>query len=103
MKVLTIGGATQDIFILHEQEETITYRKSKTETQTFLLLQEGKKIEINIVIYTTGGGATNAAVSFKRLGFDVTTFFKVGNDSQATAIVKQNLSEILWKQNFLHA
>jgi len=52
------------------------------------MLEEGKKIELNAIAYHTGGGATNAAVSFKRLGFDVESFFKIGSDPQGEFILK---------------
>ena len=88
MKILTLGGATQDIFIQQENAQTIelTYQDSKN---TFLLLQEGSKIEIDSLHYASGGGATNSAVAFKRLGLDVATFFKVGNDAQGSMLLQE--------------
>ncbi len=87
MKILTLGGASQDIFIHHEDIQTIEFCR-KNEKESFLLLQEGSKIEIDRIRYSTGGGATNSAVSFKRLGFDVSSFFKIGEDSQGSMILE---------------
>ena len=86
MKILTLGGASQDIFIHHEDIQTIELCRNN-EQESFLLLQEGSKIEIDTIRYSTGGGATNSAVSFKRLGFEVASFFKIGDDSQGKMIV----------------
>lgn len=86
MKILTLGGASQDIFIHHDDIETIEICR-RNEKESFLLLQEGSKIEIDKIRYSTGGGATNSAVSFKRLGFDVSAFFKIGEDTQGSMIL----------------
>ena len=83
-KVLTIGGATQDIFIHYATMKTFVH-----EEQTFVLLEEGKKIEVDDIVQRSGGGATNAAVSFQHLGFDVSSFFKVGNDCAGSEIIKE--------------
>lgn len=87
MEILTLGGATQDIFIHYEDAQTVEFC-NQHEKKSFLLLQEGAKIEINKIRYSTGGGATNSAVSFKRLGFTVSAFFKIGTDSQGITIVQ---------------
>lgn len=55
-----------------------------------MLFESGEKVEIEKIYYRTGGGATNSAVSFKRLGFDVDCFSIVGNDLIGQAI-KQDL------------
>ena len=83
MKVITIGGATKDIFIEYSNPKVLVKEK-----KTFLLLEEGKKIDIQNISYYSGGGATNSAVSFKRLGFDVMPIFKIGNDHEGQFILK---------------
>lgn len=85
MKVITLGGATRDIFI-HQKAENLAWA-SKEEIRSFLVLQEGTKVEISSIDYALGGGALNSAISFKRLGFEVTALFKVGNDEQGNAIL----------------
>lgn len=90
-KILTIGGATQDLFINYENPEAIDL-----DNKTYLLLEQGSKLNIQTINYYTGGGATNTGVSFKRLGFDVTAFFKIAKDPQGDFILnelaKENLS-----------
>jgi len=86
-KVVTIGGATQDIFIKYENPKMLRIYSKKYKKE-FTLLKEGSKIEIQELSYSTGGGATNSAASFKRLGFDVSTIFKIGKDPQADLIIK---------------
>lgn len=87
MKILTLGGATQDVFIHCQDAQTVELGDVHAQ-KSFLLLQEGTKIEIDTIRYSIGGGATNSAVSFKRLGFEVSCFFKIGADSQGMAILQ---------------
>jgi sugar/nucleoside kinase (ribokinase family) len=77
MNVLTLGGATQDIFVHYKDPESLVI-KNKRETRSYLLLEKGAKIEIESLSYSTGGGATNTAISFKKLGFAVAPIIKTG-------------------------
>lgn len=87
-KIITIGSATQDIFIesndLHTQELETDYGM-----QSYITLQEGSKIEVKSLNYHTGGGATNSATSFARLGFSTTCCIKIGSDDSGTHIIQQ--------------
>lgn len=87
-KVLTIGGATQDIFIQYKPHESVQ-SKSNTPGQCFLMIEEGQKIEVSDLLYHSGGGATNAAVSFQKLGFDTTAFFKIADDAAGNFILQE--------------
>lgn len=88
MKIITIGGATQDIFIHNKAVQTIEFHRNGA-TQSFLLFPEGSKLEVSDLTYKTGGGATNSAASFKKLDFDVRPFFKIGKDFQAKFILDE--------------
>ena len=76
-KIITIGGATQDIFI-HAQADEI--QREKKQDRTLLLIEEGSKIEVSQLHYATGGGATNAAASLTLLGHHVTPVCKIALD-----------------------
>ncbi len=86
MKALTVGSATVDIIatIASEDIERMTLQNSDT---AFLLLQPGRKVDAKSIITHTGGGAINAAVSLKRLGFDVAALVKVGDDHNAEKVM----------------
>src|SRR5579862_5360705 len=87
-KVLTIGGATQDVFIQYKPQESVQ-SQTKAPGQCFLMIEEGQKIEVSDLLYHTGGGATNAAVSFGKLGFDTTSFFKIAHDAPGDFILQE--------------
>lgn len=86
-KVLTIGGATRDIFIVQDHPQMVNLSRPEGE-KSFLVYEAGRKVEIKELSYYTGGGATNAAASFKALGFDVSIFCKVGSDQEGDYIIK---------------
>jgi ribokinase len=56
---------------------------------SFLLLEEGRKIEAEEVSTHTGGGAVNAAVAMARLGMDVAVLAKLGADARAETILRR--------------
>lgn len=88
IKILTIGSAMYDIFLQYVCMDLLTIR-STPQPQQFMLLEAGKKRELQDIAYHTGGGATNSAVSFARLGFQVSSFFKVGTDAAGKTIIDE--------------
>ncbi|MBN1549272.1 carbohydrate kinase family protein [Candidatus Babeliales bacterium] len=88
MNIVTIGGATQDVFILHTGAETQNIATPEGLFE-YIMLKEGSKIEVERIAYETGGGANNASFAFKTLGFDVTPFFKLGCDTQAAYVLNR--------------
>jgi ribokinase len=88
LKVLTIGGATQDIIIEYLPDNACMTVTQENKAH-MLACKEGSKIEVQKLHYATGGGATNAALSFKQLEFETSTFFKIGPDQAGEFIVKK--------------
>ena len=76
IKILTIGSAMYDIFLHYICTDLLTIR-STPQPEQFILMQAGKKHELQDVMYHTGGGATNSAVSFARLGLEVSSFLRL--------------------------
>ncbi|MFV9931185.1 MAG: carbohydrate kinase family protein [Francisella endosymbiont of Hyalomma asiaticum] len=96
LKALTIGGVALDTIIEYEEMFTMNMQKKDT-TQSFMLLKEGAKIEVTDQKSFSGGGATNAAVSFKKQGINVSFFGKIGKDiagEQITQELKNNSIDI---------
>jgi len=88
IKIITIGSAMYDIFLQYICKDLLTI-DSLPELHLFMLLEAGKKYELQSVVYHTGGGATNSAASFARLGFEVSSFFKIGTDDSGKAIIDE--------------
>ena len=86
MKVLTIGGAMVDTVAIID--DALIERMSMSNTgKSFLLLEQGSKTEAECISTHCGGGALNSAVSFRRLGHDVATLIKIGEDQRGEAIL----------------
>lgn len=84
-KIVTIGGATQDIYLHYHGADCMRITQSGGD-KNYMLFKSGAKIEVEKILYYTGGGATNSAVSFKRQGFFVACFCMVGDDSAGKAV-----------------
>src|SRR3989338_1907591 len=84
--VLTIGAATRDVFLESPAFKII----SSSEFQTGLgeCVALGSKNEVSNLTFETGGGATNAAVTFARLGFKTQAAVSVGSESNGVEIIK---------------
>ncbi|MDO8558412.1 MAG: carbohydrate kinase family protein [bacterium] len=76
--IITIGTATRDAFI--ESPSFVLRKERKFSTGQALSMPAGAKIDVSRIIFTTGGGATNAAVTFARQGLKTACIAKVGSD-----------------------
>jgi hypothetical protein len=78
MRVITIGSATLDVFIKSKAFKVV--KSDKFLTGEGECLAVGSKNEADGIFIDTGGGATNAAVTFANLGIDVSVLTRIGND-----------------------
>ncbi len=92
MKALTLGSAMIDTIAIIESDriERMTMLNADA---SYLLLQEGSKTEASEISTHCGGGAVNAAVAMARLGLDVGTIVKLGQDERAEAVLGRLMSE----------
>jgi ribokinase len=86
MKALTVGSAMIDTIAIIDSDriERMTMLNADS---SFLLLEEGRKTEAGEISTHCGGGAVNAAVAMARLGLDVATLVKLGQDDRAETIL----------------
>lgn len=80
--IITIGAATQDVFLIGK-----AFRTVELDNIEYNLLQTGSKIDVEDIIYDTGGGATNAALTFARAGLRTCAIAKVGLDGPGREIL----------------
>ena len=92
MKALTVGGAMIDTIAIIASDR-IERMSMLNADSSFLLLQEGSKIEALEISTHVGGGAVNAAVAMARLGLDVTTLVKLGKDGRAETVLARLMAE----------
>lgn len=92
MKALTVGGAMIDTIAIIESER-IERMSMLNADASYLLLAEGRKTEATEISTHCGGGAVNAAVAMARLGFDVATLVKLGQDDRAETLLAHLMAE----------
>lgn len=82
--ILCVGNAVRDIFLTSSYFETI--RSSRFTTGVGECVALGSKVEVESLTMATGGGATNAAVTFARLGHLAKVMAAVGDDESGRII-----------------
>ncbi|MFH0821100.1 MAG: carbohydrate kinase family protein [Candidatus Peregrinibacteria bacterium] len=75
--LFSIGSATFDIFVKPSDQAVMHFIKPETK-ESWLCLRYGGKVKIDHVTETFGGGATNTAVAFARMGFEAHCVSKIG-------------------------
>ena len=83
--IVTLGSATQDIFLLHPNDMSI----KRYVVDRAVCIDEGTKNEIDSVHYGIGGGAVNTAVALHRLGHQVAPFCMLCNDEAGKFILHE--------------
>ena len=83
--MLAIGAAVQDVFLSHSDEFKPVSDRSVHEQ--FMKLELGAKADVNNIEFSTGGGATNAAVTFARQGLHSQFMGTVGHDPAGQAVL----------------
>lgn len=86
--IVTVGNLIKDLFMHHDTTDTLSLC-CQQHKQTFLVLEEGKKIELSTLKHHVGGGAANSATACARLGNTVTLLAKVGTDVDADFLLQK--------------
>jgi len=89
LRVTTLGAATADVFL----SGAALSAKCDPKRGCYEEFALGEKLELEQVTFATGGGATNAAVTFARQGFDTTVLAKVGDDYAGRDIMRSLRAE----------
>jgi ribokinase len=84
-EVVTIGSATQDVFITTDSLSVMRLQ-SYDDEEAYFALPYGAKLDVDEMFITTGGGGTNTGVTFKRFGLTTSVLSKVGDDRSGRQI-----------------
>lgn len=84
--IVCIGKATQDVFL--RDDEFDPHQEGKV---AYTHLPLGAKLDISEAYFTTGGNATNVAVTFARQGLHSRYAWVLGNDDPVTHAVLDEL------------
>jgi sugar/nucleoside kinase (ribokinase family) len=84
--VICIGSASEDVFVQVEEAKIIRIEDDHGE-KAYLALEYGAKLKTKDVFIDTGGGATNTAVTFARMGLRASLVCKVGADAPGDRVL----------------
>ena len=87
LDIITIGSATRDVYLKSEGFEIRKHNDSPTGVEQCFPL--GAKIEVKEVVFTTGGGGTNTAVTFSRQGLKTGCVGVGTNDFNGKGVIKE--------------
>ncbi len=86
--IITFGNATRDVFLRSRKFRITNDRRSITGRAVRLAL--GAKLEVDDVVFETGGGATNTAVCFNQLGYRTAFVGRLGKyDARGREILEK--------------
>ncbi len=83
--IVTIGAATRDVFLQSKDFRFVKSEEFAGGVGECLAL--GSKNEVADIFFSTGGGATNTAVTFSRLGLSAAALSRIGNDLSGDDII----------------
>jgi len=86
-EISAIGNCVQDIFILANSR--IVNSSKKSDSGKLLAYQYGDKVNVDVLKYSLGGEACNAAVSIRRLGLKSAIVSMVGDDLASREVLSQ--------------
>jgi ribokinase len=85
IKIISVGSAVQDVFLTGKELMAKRDVRAHDYVEQFPL---GAKIDVENVAIETGGGATNAAVTFARQGLHSSFVGKIGHDPAGTEVMR---------------
>lgn len=83
--LVCVGGATQDVFVQSDTSKVVEIREPGRKAE-YLAFPYGSKIEVQHVLFMTGGGATNVAVATAKQGMKVSCVSSIGEDDAGNSI-----------------
>lgn len=85
--IITIGSATRDVFMTSKALHPHYAKDALTHIEACFPF--GAKINVDEIFFTTGGGATNNAATFARLGkFRTAAFCRISDDSAGKDVLE---------------
>ncbi|MCC6934372.1 MAG: carbohydrate kinase family protein [Candidatus Yanofskybacteria bacterium] len=85
--VIAIGSATQDVFFSADAFRVLDDDQSPT--RKGLCVPFGSKVPVKKIVFASGGGGTNAAVTFARQGYRAACIGVIGKDPNGAAILDE--------------
>ena len=84
IRIVSIGAAVQDVFL---SQSDVLAPVCVDPEHCFAQLELGAKADVNQINFSTGGGATNGAVTFARQGHEAVFMGVIGKDPAGQAVL----------------
>lgn len=85
--IITFGSATQDIILKPKHVTVLNYKKEASTKEVCFPM--GSKVDIEDIMFNSGGGATNTAATFAFLGFKTAFCGSIGFDVSGQEIINE--------------
>jgi ribokinase len=85
--IIAVGSATQDVFLASDSFRIV--RDVSFDVGQGICLPFGSKVGVDRIVFASGGGGTNAAVTFARQGYRTACIAAVGRDQNTPAILDE--------------
>ncbi len=99
VKICAMGAASQDVFLSGKGISGQLDPKTNEYVEAFKL---GAKLNVENIVFSTGGGATNAAVTFARQGLESSFVGRIGNDIAGDAVLRELDGEHIDTSQVIH-
>ncbi len=86
--IITFGSAAQDIHVNSKSFKVVKGEKDFS-TGEGLCLPFGSKIDVESIVFTSGGGGTNTAATFAMQGFKTAFCGAIGADSAGLELIRE--------------
>lgn len=84
--VISIGSAVRDVFLISKDFKIIESDEFPTGLAECVSL--GSKIELDEIVFTTGGGGSNSAATFSNLGFRAAVVSRIADDASGREVLE---------------
>ena len=85
-KIVSLGSALEDIYLIDRDDFVAS---NIGDTSIFGKIEIGTKVDIDRVIYDVGGGGTNTATTFARLGHEAVYVGNISHDPAGESILQK--------------
>ena len=89
--IITAGSATVDVFV----KTHVSRIRDKNKHEDFIAYPLGEKILVEDLHQEVGGGGTNTAVAFSRMGFKTGYFGALAKDNNSELIISTLKKDLL--------
>lgn len=85
--VITVGGATRDVFYKITDGKVLNHKNNNGKSK-FLAFENGAKIIPEQTHFSYGGGGANAAITLAKIGLKTASFISIGSEGTGDLVVE---------------